>query len=295
MTASTTQLLASVIIPAHDEADVIGATLRSVLASTIADDVEVLVVCNGCRDATAEVAAATSPDVRVLESDVAAKHAALDLGDRHARGRHRVYLDADTTVSPGALEAVVALLDEPGVEAASPEIHFATDHCSWPARQFHRIWWQSPYYRRTTLGAGFYALSPAGRARFDRFPPAVGDDYFVSGLIALPDRRTAVGHTYSPVLPATVRSMVRVHVRHYGAHAQLDEWWLDNGGGDRPGEPEDGYRWLAPLAANPANWPGLGIYVAVKAVAVVLGRRKNRQRAMGEWNRDEAGRRAAHR
>ena len=47
---------ASVVIPAHDEAQVIGRTLRGVLDRTAAGRLEVVVVCNGCTDDTAEVA-----------------------------------------------------------------------------------------------------------------------------------------------------------------------------------------------------------------------------------------------
>jgi glycosyltransferase involved in cell wall biosynthesis len=283
---------ASVIVPAHNEAAVIGDCLRSVLASTIADALDVLVVCNGCTDGTEGAARAVSERIRVLESPVAAKHAALNLGDEAALAPVRVYLDADTTVSPGAIEAVVGLLERGPALAASPRIAFDTTRCSWPARQFHRIWQRSPYYTGTTLGAGFYALSAEGRRRFDRFPPVVGDDHFVSGLFAAGERATAEGHSYTPLLPTTLRSMLHVHLRHYGAHAEFDAWWEEHGDGALPGHVATGAGWLAPLARSPANWPGLVLYVGLKLVSVPLGRRTSRQLAAGRWHRDEAGRRA---
>jgi glycosyltransferase involved in cell wall biosynthesis len=282
----------SVIIPAHNEAAVVGGCLRAVLASTIADELEVIVVCNGCTDDTASVAQAVSGRIRVLDSPIAAKHAALNLGDRDATAPLRVYLDADTIVSPGAIEAVADLLEQPGVMAASPEIDFDLRNCSWPARQFHQVWRQSPYFTGTTLGAGFYAVSERGRTRFDEFPPVVGDDYFVSCLFADEERSTAVGHTYTPLLPTTLRSMLTVHLRHYGAHAEFDEWWRENGRGELPGAPQPDYRWLATLARRPARWAGIVLYAALKAMSIPLGRRKHQRRGMAKWNRDEAGRRA---
>ena len=84
----------SVIVPAHDERLVIERCLRSVLASHHIDDVELLVVCNGCHDGTPEVARAVSPRVHVIETPVASKHHALNLGDEQASGAVKVFLDA---------------------------------------------------------------------------------------------------------------------------------------------------------------------------------------------------------
>lgn len=285
----------SVIIPAHDEEGVIADCVRSVTSSTIADQVEVLVVCNGCTDRTAAVAQGVSDRVRVLESEVAAKHAALNLGDREATAAHRAYLDADTTLSPGALEAIVALFERNGALAASPEMRFEVDGCSWPARQFHRVWSRSPYFQGVTLGAGFYAISEAGRRRFVEFPPVVGDDYFVAGLFVEEERGQAVGETFTPLLPSTLRDMLNVHIRHYGAHAELDEWWRGHGAAALPGREPSSYGWLVPVARDPRTWAGVVLYIGVKALSIPLGRRKHRLRAMGAWNRDEAGRRAARR
>jgi glycosyltransferase involved in cell wall biosynthesis len=283
----------SLIIPAHDEEAVIERCLRSVMASTIADQVEVLVVCNGCTDATAEVARSVSSDIRVLELPVAAKYAALNLGDREATAANRAYLDADTILSPGALEAVAGLLERPEVLAASPEIRFDVDNCSWPARQFHRIWRQSPYFRGVTLGAGFYAISAEGRRRFESFPPVVGDDYLVAGHFRECERALAVGETFRPLLPTTLRSMLHVHVRHYGAHAELDEWLATQGHSPLPGHARSSFGWLASTLRQPGNWAGVPLFVGVKLISIAMARREHRTRGMSSWNRDQVGRRAA--
>jgi len=75
----------AIVIPAHDEEAVIGACLRSLLAQRYDGPVHVVVVANGCRDATALVACGftaafrdRSIDLDVLELDVASKPAALN-------------------------------------------------------------------------------------------------------------------------------------------------------------------------------------------------------------------------
>src|SRR3954470_11754775 len=46
----------SVVVPAHDEEQVITRCLRALTGGTAAEEVEVIVVCNGCSDRTADVA-----------------------------------------------------------------------------------------------------------------------------------------------------------------------------------------------------------------------------------------------
>ena len=71
----------SVVIPAFNEAAVIGRTLRSVLTAIDREPGEVLVVCNGCHDETAKIAAGFGDRVRVFELEQGSKTAALNLGD----------------------------------------------------------------------------------------------------------------------------------------------------------------------------------------------------------------------
>lgn len=283
----------SVVIPAHNEAAVIGRCLESVLAGAPSDELEILVVCNGCNDGTERVAEDVSPQIRVVESPIASKHAALNLGDETARGAVRVYLDADTVLSPGSLSAIADALEQPGGLVAAPEVRFDLSGCTWPARQFHRIWRASPYFGSGLVGAGVYAVSPEGRRRFDRFPPIVADDAFIQSLFAPDERTTVVGSTFTPLLPTTLRAMLHVHVRHYGAAAELRAWWAASGRGPLVGWSDHSKGWVLDLARSPSNWPGLVCFGAVKVAARILGPWRYRRGKMTRWNRDDASRQAA--
>ena len=93
----------SVIIPAHDEERYVGPTIEALHAAT---PFEVLVVANACRDRTAEVAHAHG--ARVLSTPVRGVSHARNLGARASGGEVLVFLDADTALAPGALDAIAA-------------------------------------------------------------------------------------------------------------------------------------------------------------------------------------------
>jgi cellulose synthase/poly-beta-1,6-N-acetylglucosamine synthase-like glycosyltransferase len=80
----------SIIVPAHDEETLIGAGLEALTRGAEPGELEVIVVCNGCRDATADVARRVGEPVRVIETPVASKIHALNLGDQAASGYPRL-------------------------------------------------------------------------------------------------------------------------------------------------------------------------------------------------------------
>lgn len=278
----------SVIIPAHNEAGTIGRCLGPVIAGSRPEQVEIIVVCNGCTDSTAQVAADASSRVRVVEIDEASKIEALRRGDRIAHGANRAYMDADTLVSSGAINRVVEALEKPGVMAAAPSVRFDSHNCGWAARQLHSVWQRAPYWEGTVLGAGFYALSVEGRSRFDEFPDLVGDDAFVAALFTEAERSTADGESFTPLLPTRVRDFVRVHTRHLRGNLELESWAAEHLVA-LPGRPHRSSRWLVSLARQPSHWPGIVLYLGSKVVAEASARRATR-RSKPAWERDEAAR-----
>ena len=111
------------IVPAHNEGALIGRTLRTMLTGHKPNELEIVVVCNGCRDDTAAVARAVGPPVRVLETPQASKSLALNLGDASASGWPRLYVDADVLIDLPSLRATVAALENGALAAAPrPEI-----------------------------------------------------------------------------------------------------------------------------------------------------------------------------
>ncbi|MDQ6709196.1 MAG: glycosyltransferase family 2 protein [Candidatus Dormibacteraeota bacterium] len=116
----------SIIIPAFDEARRLPASLDRIERFTTAQRlrVEVIVVDDGSRDATAEVVrehAARWPQLQLVRADHnGGKGAAVRLGMAAAKGRYRVFSDADLSVPIDDLEKLLGPLREgAGVAIAS--------------------------------------------------------------------------------------------------------------------------------------------------------------------------------
>lgn len=262
---------ASVVIPARDEAPVIGRTLRKLLAGAHEDEFDVVVVCNGCRDRTAAVARAAHPGVRVLETPCAGKAAALNAGDAAARAWPRVYMDADVLMSTAALRATVEALAE--APAAAPLLRWQLDDASWAVRRYFDIRSRLPDRQ---LGTGVYGLSERGRRRFGPFPNVIADDLFVWGLFGEHERRAVTSHQFAVTPPGTLKGLLRQKRRVFAGNAQLAG---SDTGALLP------RRWQLRYALRglpPRLWPALAVYAGVQAAAKIAATRV-RQDPIAAW------------
>src|SRR4029453_18220962 len=130
----------SVVIPAHDEEAVIGRLLDGLVGDAHSDELEIVVVANGCTDATVEVARSYGGPVSVVEVEQASKIAALEAGDQEAVTFPRAYVDADVVIDVPTLLALADALDRPsGPLVASPRLDVDAASASWPVRAHYRI------------------------------------------------------------------------------------------------------------------------------------------------------------
>jgi hypothetical protein len=116
----------SVLIPARDEEATLGAAVDSVLANT-GVDLEILVLDDGSRDATAEIVrrrARRDPRLRLLTGPplpagwCGKQHACAVLA-RHATQPVLVFLDADVRLAPDAVARVAEALRQSGAGLVS--------------------------------------------------------------------------------------------------------------------------------------------------------------------------------
>ncbi len=122
MAGPTAALPLSVVIAAYNEEKVITATLRSVLATDYAGEVEVVVVNDGSKDETGAVVERLAADdgrIRLFQQANAGKSEALRRGVEVARHELLVFLDADTQFQPDTLRHLVAPFADGQVGAVS--------------------------------------------------------------------------------------------------------------------------------------------------------------------------------
>lgn len=174
----------SVIIPASNEQDYIGPCLTALFASGPIG-AEVVVVANGCHDATAaraqalqDQATAAGWRLTVLDLAQGSKPAALNAGDAAAQGDIRAYLDADVIVEADLMADLQTLLatDQPRYATGTARIPRARSAIT---RAYARFWQRLPFARSTAPGYGLFAVNAAGRARWGTFPAIISDDTYV--------------------------------------------------------------------------------------------------------------------
>src|SRR6478672_3694258 len=123
----------SVVVPAFNEQECLGACLTSLAAQDYPGPFEIVVVDNNSTDRTASIAAAAGATV-VFEAERGVCQA-RQRGTEAARGEIIVSTDADTTFAPGWLSGIErAFARHPGVVAVAG-----------PCRFVAAPWWGNPY------------------------------------------------------------------------------------------------------------------------------------------------------
>lgn len=277
----------SIIIPAHDESAVIERCLRNVTRSLTADEAEIIVVCNGCSDATADIARAFEPMVRVASLSTASKPAALNLGDSIATSYPRIYLDADIVVDSGVIRDLANLLanDSPFL-AASPRGTASLEHCGPLARSFYRVWTALPYFREGPFGAGVYAFSRRGRERFTSFPDIISDDGFARLNVHPTERGILESGTFTIFPPRSISGVLKINIRSRAGMYQLRSRYPDLFGN----ESTSALASLLEILRRPGLWHDAPIYLAVMLMASLGARIKLLRGREGIWERDQTSR-----
>lgn len=287
MTASPTQsagLPISVVVPAHQEEAGIVRCLDALFANARPTELEVVVVCNGCTDQTARLATAFGRGVKVVETPVASKSGALNLGDGHVAGFPRAYVDADVELTTSALRDLVDACRRPGVLAAVPVIRLDVTGRGLLVKAFTSVWTSLPFFQDGMASSGVYVLSREGRGRFGAFPDIMADDHFVlSGFDGTERRQVRSAHCVVQA-PRSLADVVRIKTRAFIAERQLQARGEQD---TRQHGPRSS--WLGVVARRPRLWPAAPVYLLVNVVAEVRARWKY-ARGDYSWERDASSR-----
>lgn len=274
--------LGSIVIAAHDEEAVIARGLQHLAAVAEQGIVDVIVVCNGCQDGTAERARGFA-GVQVRELPVASKTAALREGDRIAGPGPRIYLDADVELTGRAAVATLEALAG-GVVAGRPPARFESAKAGQVVRRWYAVRARLPSISTALWGAGCYGLSEEGRARFGEFPEVVADDLFIDSLFT--DDEVGIVATDPVVVhtPRKVADLVRILRRSYRTQppGRMATGRAVLSAGQR-GQVKD-------LRALLRREPGRVLDVAVYVAVIALSRVRARLGPAPSWERDVSSR-----
>jgi len=271
----------SVIIPARNERSVIARALSAMTTGAKCEQLEIIVVCNGCTDDTATIAAAFGPTVRVIETEIGSKTHALNLGDRAASSFPRIYVDADVVITFDSIQRLVSRLQRGDVLAVAPLAKINLSGCSWLVRAFFDIRARLPSAQEGIGGSGVYAVSETGRRRFSDFPSLTADDGYVRVQFRPEERETIVSAVSIVFAPRTTRDLLLIRTRSYYGTFELarlyPNLWKNRG--------ESNHKTVLRLLKHPNLWFKVLIFCYINVIARCKARARFRAHNFF-WERD---------
>jgi glycosyltransferase involved in cell wall biosynthesis len=285
----TTPVSISVVIAAHNEEDVLGRSLDTLLHGAQPEELEVVVVCNGCTDRSADVAREHGNGVRVVETSRASKTAALNIGDASVSGFPRFYVDADVALPLASIRRIAACLVDGDALAAAPVMDVDLRGSGLAVRAYYRVWTRLPYVREGMIGVGVFALSEEGRQRFGEFPEVIADDGYVRMLFSSSERIRVDDAPVRVYAPEGFTDLVRIKTRSRLGRYQLRQRFPDLAVRERGTKSYRNAIWT--IVVRPWLWPAATLYAAV---LVQSHRRALRQLTSIDsyvWERDQSSRR----
>ena len=277
--------VASVIIPAHNEAVTIGRNLRALRTGTREEDLDVVVVCNGCTDRTADVARAADPRARVIEIEQPSKVEAVRVGNAASDVFPRIHLDADIELSGAHALQLLEPITRDRVLATAPRRDVPREGCSRWVRWYYDVWESLPQVEAGLFGRGVVVLSEEAQSRVSALPRLMSDDLGMSDSFSGDERRVVPGAVAVVHPPRTVRDLLRRRIRIATGNAQASQL------GVRRAASRTSPRILLGLAVSrPGVALRLPVFVAIHVAARLGARRALRSGDFTTWQRDESSR-----
>ena len=208
--------MATVIIPAHNEASVIQDCLDSIVNQPGID--HIIVPCNGCTDNTVEIVESNYPQVVCLDIKKPSKTNALNIAEEKAKelgvSYPIFYIDADTRLSENCVQMVTQTMadnDELLLSAPTPIIN--TNKSSWLVKTYYNVWTRLPYIKEGVIATCSFIVSEKGRQRFDKFADVIGDDGFIRCHFKNSEIANIEGTEIYITAPRDIYSLIKIKTR----------------------------------------------------------------------------------
>jgi hypothetical protein len=217
-----------IVIPAHDEAAVVGRCLSALLESAGPAEFDVVVVSNGSTDDTSAQARAAGVrldrPITAIDIPTASKIAALRAAEEILADfpdAIRIYLDADVILTTDAARALADALQTGEPRLALARLEIDTADSSSVVKRYYRAWTALPYVQRQVAGSGVLAMNGAGAARVGPLPEVINDDGYIARRFDA-DQRIFVDASFLAFAAHSASALIRRRARIVNGNRQLD-------------------------------------------------------------------------
>lgn len=207
--------MATVIVPAHNEANVIENCLNSIINQKEVD--HIIVPCNGCTDNTVEIVKQKYPAVICLDIEKPSKTNALNIAEEKANelgiSYPIFYIDADTRLSENSISLITEKMKQGDILLAAPTPVINTAKSSWLVKKYYQVWTRLPYIKEGVIATCSFIISEQGRKRFKRFADVIGDDGFVRCHFKNTEISNIKGTEIYITAPKDIFSLIKIKTR----------------------------------------------------------------------------------
>ncbi|MBU5688118.1 MAG: glycosyltransferase family 2 protein [Candidatus Aenigmarchaeota archaeon] len=115
----------SVLLPAHNEEEVIEDTIKSILSSDYKNDIEIVVINDGSTDNTEKIVKKLQKKdkrIKLLKTNHVGKARALNFGAKKAKYDYLIFLDADSVLEKNTIKEIIRPLQDPKIAASSGSV-----------------------------------------------------------------------------------------------------------------------------------------------------------------------------
>lgn len=277
--------MASIIVPAHNEANVIEDCLDSLIHQPGVDNI--VVACNGCTDNTVAIVEKAYPEVTCLDIETPSKVNALNEAEQHISSWPVFYIDADTRLSERAIEKICMGMESNNLLLAAPEPKIDTTASSWLVKQYYKVWLSLPYIQDGVVATCSFVISEQGRQRFSKFPSIINDDGFVRCQFTSKERGNVPGTRVFITAPHDLKSLIKIKTRARLGNMQLAAEGLCTKKENKP---------YSRILLNKLLSPAFASVVIYMVIAILIRKRAQRQFENLEsyrWETDQTSRQRA--
>jgi glycosyltransferase involved in cell wall biosynthesis len=274
--------MATIIVPAHNEATVIQRCLDSLVSQVGIE--RIIVACNGCTDNTAEIIRTHYPQVLCLDIAKPSKVNALNEAEKHISTWPAFYIDADTQLSNGSIQRITEEMAKGKLLLAAPEPVIDTHKSSWLVRQYYKVWLSLPYIQEGVVATCSYVISKQGHERFSEFPSVINDDGFVRCQFAREERGNVQGAKIYIAAPHNLKSLIKIKSRARLGNMELAAKGLCTQKDVKP------YSTILRERLMSKDFVSVMTYIAISFAIRTRAKWQFKQLANYRWEKDESSR-----